>query len=145
MKALPHYLHKKLSPLGHLHHHIHALQRLSQVVQGYLPDHFADSCQVVRYQQGVLVLSLNEQIFQTELRFLKPTLMHQLQQQTPFADLKAIEVIVTATSPPFATIDKTPALTVEARQACDNAASLCQHPGLRQAFARLAQSQPPAK
>lgn len=139
MKALPKYLQERQSALTQLQNKVSALNDLSASVRRFLPEHLAPLCQVVRHDLEVLVVSVTEQVFLTQLRFLKVNLLAQLVKQNSFKTLKTIEIIFTPKAPgPNQPTNPSVQLSFEARNACLNAAELCHHPALQQALQRLA-------
>jgi hypothetical protein len=146
MKSLPRYLQQNKSQLSHLQQQVVTLNQLTHKLRQCLPDELATFCRVARHdvQHDVLVISISEHIFLTQLRFLRPHLLQQLRRITPFCQLKEIEVVYTPEAPgPNQPTVKAIHLSVEAKEACLNAAAMCQHPALQQALQRLAQLDDP--
>lgn len=136
MKSMPRYL-----QLGHLQQQIHALNRLTDIARRCLPDDIAPLCRVVRHQlsDDSLVLSVSEQLYLTQLHFLRPQLLLQLRQHVPFKQLLRLEWIFTPDIPGPNQPHLPPIhLSLEAKSACRNAADLCQHESLKKALEQLA-------
>ena len=143
MKKLPNYLQDRQSVLLHLQYKVAALNQLSELVQRFLPEPLNHICQVVRHDvaEDLLVISVNEQIFLTQLRFLRPHLLQQLRNILPFKQLKQIDVVFSKAAPgPNQANNPEVKLSVAAKTACLNAAEMCTHPALQQALLRLASS-----
>ncbi len=145
MKKLPNYLQDRQSSLAQLQHKVAALNRLSLLLQHYLPEPLNRICQVVRHDlnQDLLVISVSEPIFLTQLRFLRPHLLQQLRNISPFKQLHQIEIVFSPKAPgPNQANNPSVELSPDARAACLNAAELCSHPALQQALLRLATLKP---
>lgn len=141
MKKLPNYLHERQSSLAQLQTKVAVLNRLSTLLQHYLPEPLNTICQVVRHDlaNDLLVISVAEQIFLTQLRFLRPHLLQQLRHVPPFQQLRQIDVVFSPAAPgPNQPNNPSVALSTQARAACLNAADMCTHPALQQALLRLA-------
>ena len=141
MKVLPKYLQERQSNLAQLQTKVAALNRLSDIVTDYLPEQLAGLCRVVRHDHNLdlLVISISEQIFLTQLRFLRPHLLEQLRKLPTFKQLRSIEIVFSPAAPgPNQANNPSVHLSPEAAQACLNAAEFCVHPALQQALMRLA-------
>lgn len=141
MKTLPKYLYERQSHLAQLQHQVAALNQLSTIVQHYLPEPLNTLCRVVRHDvhQDLLVISVTEQIFLTQLRFLRPHLLERLRKKTPFKQLRTIDIVFSPEAPgPNQPTNPSVALSHEAVQACLNAADMCTNTALQQALRRLA-------
>lgn len=141
MKSIPRYLHNPQALLGQLQQHVAELNRLTATARRCLPDDIAPLCQVVRHQRSddSLILSVSEQLYLTQLHFLRPTFLLQLRQHAPFKQLVRIEWIFTPVIPGPNQQHLPPLqLSPEAKSACRNAADLCQHEPLKKALEELA-------
>lgn len=72
------------------------LSQFNRVFLSKLPTMISQYCQVLDYQNGVLMVETTSNAVATQLRFTKPQLLGKLRQGNPFQRLSDIEIKVSA-------------------------------------------------
>lgn len=116
---------------------------LQRIVHSYLPGAAAEHCQLANYNQGRLVLVIDNAHWATRLRYQQNQLMDKLCQHNEFSDLQRIQFKVRPnTAFNDAIHEQKPRLEISAQAglAIFNCAEAIEDPHLRAALERLARN-----
>lgn len=117
------------------------LEALQEKVAQFLPPHMQSHCHVAQFSKGQLVLSLENPILATELRYLLPALRDRLRNEGRLHQLSAIKLNIQAEPIVALQPTKKPAiqhkLSIESQQCLNQAALLCDYAPLRDILQRI--------
>jgi len=111
------------------------LEALQEKIAQFLPLHLQTGCRVAQFSKGQLVLSLENPIHATELRYLLPALRDRLRTEGRLYQLSAIKIniqaepIIALTATEKPTIQRK--LSIKSQQCLDQAAMLCNYTPLK--------------
>ncbi len=69
-----------------------SLESLEKKIITYLPSRFADSIAIGEYQNGILLLVLNNPLLATEIRYMLPELRDNMRKDPAFYQLTQIKI-----------------------------------------------------
>ena len=117
------------------------LEALQEKVAQFLPLHLQTGCCVAQFSKGQLVLSLENPIHSTELRYLLPALRDRLRTEGRLYQLSGIKIKLQAEPSIALTSTKKIAtkrkLSITSQQCLDQAALLCDYTPLKNILLRI--------
>ena len=129
--------HLKTGNLSFLSAHVVAWQKLTKLIQPILPQ--PEQWQVVCYQNGVLMLTGENQALVSQLAYLQKQYIAQLSQLHELKELNKIQVRLRVSyQTPSAPEELSRSLSSETQDMLRNAADFVSDPKLSQAMMRLA-------
>ncbi|MCC5792444.1 MAG: DUF721 domain-containing protein [Legionellaceae bacterium] len=115
------------------------LEKLQDMVRQVLPDSLREHCQVGSFQQGQLIILVNDACWATELKFLLPQLRDRLRSEYQLYQLSGIQLKVgLPPAVPESGRKKKSGLTRQARQLIDKEAEGLPPGPLQTALKKLA-------
>ena len=114
------------------------LETLNLMIIKYLPPELHTHCHVGSFNQGCLVLVIDDPSWATQLRFMLPELRDNLRIKAGLYQLSSIKI--TIFTPPKKQHNKKTAkreLSLDARSAINKSAEDCSYPPLQQALYNL--------
>ena len=120
------------------------LEGLHATLLQYLPDTLKEHCRVGSFNNGCLVLSIEDAARATELRYHLPELRDKLRQQAGIYQLTSIKIaIITAERETTHLTKKTKPLSSAARETITQGGDRCHYLPLKEALHRLGAATPP--
>jgi|SRR5690554_2007353 len=136
---------QRQSGLQQIMRHARLIVRLQQLVQQNLPTAAAAHCRLANYNQGRLLLVVDNAHWATRLRYQQEQLAERLRQHPQFAELRLIQFRVRPQQQDLAQqqLPATPrhSIPAQARQAISQCAENIEDEQLRKALLRLANNQ----
>ncbi len=123
--------------LAAMHQEATQLKTLTALVQQHLGQDEPVPCQVSRFSKGSLVLTVEDAVWATRLRYELPTLRDRL-RQAGLHHLTAIRINLAPSTPQnLKTKKQAPPLSHQAKQTICDSAKHCSYPPLKEALERL--------
>ena len=131
--------------LTSIYKEVSQLKTLTDLVQQHLGQNEPVPCQVSRFSEGCLVLTVEDAVWAARLRYELPTLRDQL-RKAGLHHLTSIRIHLSPASTPLKQKKKrTPLLSNQAKQAICDSSKHCSYPPLREALKRLGENQASTK
>ena len=132
--------------LSSIYKEISQLKTLTDLVQQHLGQNEPVPCQVSRFSEGCLVLTVEDAVWAARLRYELPTLRDHL-RKAGLHHLTSIRINLSpASAPPLKQKKKrSPLLSNQAKQAICDSAKHCSYPPLKEALKRLGENQASTK
>lgn len=78
--------------LARLRNQASELEALHKLIMQYLPDEIKSNCQVSAFNAGCLILTVNDAIWSSQLRFLLPEIRDKLRKEANLYQLSSIKI-----------------------------------------------------
>ncbi len=123
------------------------LKTLTELVQEHLGKNEPVPCEVTRFAKGCLVITVEDAVWASRLRYELPSLRDQL-RKAGLHHLTSIRINVSLASKPTLNTHKkkrSPLLSQKAKQTINESAKYCSYPPLKEALERLGKNQASTK
>lgn len=117
-----------------------ALESLNQMLQQTLPTHLQPHCQVSSFNNGCMVIMVDDPVWTSELRYFVPELRDSLRKDAGLYKLSSIKIVLAEPINNLPKRNKALKLSNHARTTLRQGSDQCQYEPLKEALLALSKS-----
>lgn len=134
MKRIHYYLNTQLMEISN---RVIQLEELNNKLQTHLPSYLREHCHVGSFNNGCMVIMVNNAAWASELRYNLPELRDALRKEAGIYQLASIKITMITLDVTKARKPSDKKLSSTARQAIKDCGEQCEYPPLKQALFKL--------